>query len=112
VRVLVRDVTELAELKRIGASLLSVAPGSSKDRKHLFFVRGSLKHAKECRRLEEKAAFKLAREKRADSERDGAAVGSKRPGAPFDLLANPDREVLNLYKVEKSTPAVWSKVDL
>uniref|UniRef100_A0A7S0PYP5 CUE domain-containing protein n=1 Tax=Coccolithus braarudii TaxID=221442 RepID=A0A7S0PYP5_9EUKA len=106
VRVLVKDVRELLELKRVGGGLLAVAP-SSQQRNFVLFVRGALKQrdagVRESKtKLEERSEYKLQKE-RVQVET------SRRPAPPFGV-AEPDRNVYVLYQVERSAPTKWQKV--
>ncbi|KAL1498964.1 hypothetical protein AB1Y20_013484 [Prymnesium parvum] len=103
VRLLVSDVDEVTDLKRIGAGLLSVAP-SSTARDFIFFLRVPLKpgQRESKTRLEEKSIFKLSKERRKEAE--------KVPGRPFQFT-DPDRLIYRLYKVEPSTPTKWVLVE-
>ena len=79
-----REIDDLDELKRIGGSLLGVAPSSQQAsaRAHILFLRGGLGEGgggRESRtKLEERSEFKLTREKRTRPH----------PRAPFFLRAN------------------------
>jgi len=108
VRALVRDADDVHDLKRIGASLLSVAPAST-TRAHVLFLRGGFKEdrATSKTKLEEKSEYKLVREKRSDKEREAVATSlGKRPGHLFD----PDRVIYQLFTIEKSGSVNWVKV--
>lgn len=108
VRALVRDADDVHDLKRIGASLLSVAPAST-TRAHVLFLRGGLieDRATSKTKLEEKSEYKLVREKRSDKEREAVATSlGKRPGHLFD----PDRVIYQLFTIEKSGSVNWVKV--
>jgi len=102
VRLLVRDLDEVGELKRIGAGLLSVAPSSSA-RDFIFFLSGALTpgQRESKTRLEELSEFKLTKERRRDADRP-----EKLPGRPFGIQ-DPDRLVYHLYKVDPSSPTTW-----
>lgn len=105
VRLLVKDIDEHVELKRVGAGLLSVAP-SSNTCSYIFFVRSPLKPGQRANKttLEELSEFKLMKERRAEQV-------EKRPAdMPFGMC-DPDRLVYRLYKVEPSTPTKWVYVD-
>ena len=130
VRVMVREVDELEELKRIGGALLGIAP-TSHGKQNIFFLRGPLPsasadekkpgggghHSRSTERsrtqLEEASEYKLTKEKRpADGGAAASTVGSKRPISmmhPFGL-ADPDRVVFQLFKIDKSGGINWVKV--
>lgn len=78
VRLLVRDMDEVSELKRIGAGLLSVAAGSGGVREYIFFLRSPLTpgQRESKTRLEELSHFKLTKERLTEP-------ATKRPGKPF-----------------------------
>ena len=116
IRMLVRDARELVELKRIGAGLLAVAPGTSAGggsssgsggRPCVFFVSEPLKAGAAGRlsrtRLEEKSTYKLQKEKRSSGE---ATDNKEARRYSFDT----ERLVNQLYKVETSSPITWVKV--
>jgi len=108
-RVHVREADDVTELKRVGSSLLGATP-SSLNKQHVLFLRGGLKEgARESKtKLEERADYKLAKEKRSDKERDTAST-AKRPGNPF-AITDPDRVQYQLFRIEKSGGVNWVKV--
>ena len=120
VRALVREIDDLDELKRIGGSLLGVAPSSQQAsaRAHILFLRCGLAEgggSRESRtKLEEHSEFKLTREKRSNDEkaREASLGGSrKRPGRPF-AIADPERVHYQLFKIDKSGGVTWVKVNV
>ena len=116
IRMLVKDTRDLVDLKRIGAGLLSVAPGTGGgsssggggSRPCVFFVSEPLKAGAASRlsrtRLEEKSTYKLQKEKRSSGE----ATDKEARRYSFDS----ERMVNQLYKVESSSPVTWVKVEV
>jgi len=96
------------ELKKAGAALLAVAP-SSHNKPHVYFVRGPLAVRDSRPTIEGTAEYKLAREKWTPKDRD-AANAAKPPGRPF-AVAETERSVYQLYRMERGTTANWVKVD-
>ena len=135
---LVPDLEAMSELRRIGVSLLSIAPSASA-KQYVLFLKGALKEISRdpssgsgsqhpnasmeagarvpsSAKVEEKAEYKLAREKRSDKEKEelaamaGTSLG-KRPGRPFGVI-DPDRAFHQLYCIEKTgSPVNWVKVE-
>jgi len=119
VRAYVRDLDDSDEMRRIGSALLGVAP-TALHKPHALLLRGALKEASKeggpaaraaarAASIEERADFKLVRERRTDKEREVAASSAKRPGNPF-ALADPERMSYVLYKTDSSGGIEWTRV--
>ena len=117
------QLLEPRALKKAGAALLSVAP-SSHSRPYVFLVQEALGASSSSGRaakpeervqLEERAEYKLAREK--PSAKGAAAADRKLAGRSAFAMADPERACYQLYRIDRSAEKAaamgppWVKVD-